>query len=151
MIFIDTNIFLYAAGKDHPLRAPCQIFLQHVITGKIAAVTSSEVVQELLYVLTRRGLRTEAMTLANQVLQLFPELLPVTREDMDATCEILQAMPAVSVRDAVHIGTMRNHGLERIISADHHFDSIPGIERVDPATWKPLIAADDSPLVDGSN
>lgn len=137
MIFIDTNIFLYAAGKDHPLRAPCQTFLQHVITGKIAAVTSSEVIQELLYVLTRRGLRTEAVTLANQVLQLFPELLPVTREDMDATCEILQAMPTVSVRDAVHIGTMRNHGLERIISADHHFDSIPGIERIDPATWKP--------------
>jgi hypothetical protein len=30
---------------------------------------------------------------------------------------------------------MRNHGLECIISADYHFDSIPGIERVDPATW----------------
>ena len=137
MIFIDTNIFLYAAGRDHPLRAPCQTFLQQVIAGELAAVTSSEVVQELLYVLTRRGLKTEAVTLANQVLQLFPGLLPVTREDLDATCEILQATPAVSVRDAVHLGTMRNHGLERIISADHHFDSIPGIERIDPAIWKP--------------
>jgi predicted nucleic acid-binding protein len=137
MIFIDTNVFLYAAGKDHPLRAPCQAFLRHVIAGRIAAVTSSEVVQEILYVLTRRGLKIEALALANQILHLFPGLLSVTREDMEAACCILQKMPSVSVRDAVHIGVMRNRGLDRIISADRHFDNIPGFTRIDPATWKP--------------
>ena len=36
-IFLDTNIFLYAAGADHPLREASQQFLQRVAEGDLQA------------------------------------------------------------------------------------------------------------------
>ncbi len=42
--FLDTNVFLYAAGADHPLRDPCQRILHRVAAGELAATTSSKVV-----------------------------------------------------------------------------------------------------------
>ena len=132
-VFLDTNLFLYAAGAQHPLRSPCQAVLKQLGRGALAGATSTEVVQELMYVLCRRGRQNDALRLARNVLALFPNLLPVTRADMALACNILEQAPGIPARDAVHAATMRNNGLEVIISADRHFDAIGGIRRIDPA------------------
>jgi predicted nucleic acid-binding protein len=132
-VFLDTNVFLYAAGGDHPLRAPCGELLTRVGSGDLDATTSTEVVQELLYVLTRRNLRSEAQSLASAVQDMFPDVLPVTHADMRLTCQLLADHPSLPVRDAVHCAVMITNGITRIISADTHFDSLPDIQRIDPA------------------
>ena len=33
-VFLDSNVFLYAAGAGHPLRAPCQALLARDIERK---------------------------------------------------------------------------------------------------------------------
>lgn len=38
----------------------------------------------------------------------------------------------LSARDAVHVATMRNDGIESMISADKDFDRVDGIRRLDP-------------------
>lgn len=35
--------------------------------------------------------------------------------------------------EALHSAVMQRHGITKIISADRHFDDIPGITRFDPA------------------
>ena len=132
-VFLDTNIFLYAAGSEHLLKVACGDILARVGDGDLDAVTSSEVVQELLYVLSRRNLRAEGLRLAAEVMDMFPELLPVTGADMQRTCRLLEDHPELPVRDAVHCSVMAGRGITRIISADTHFDSVPGIQRIDPA------------------
>jgi hypothetical protein len=131
MVFLDTNVFLYAAGRDHPLRAPAQRVLLLVEEDALAANTSVEVVQELIYVLWRRGARGEAVRLARHVLGLFPEILPFSSEDARIAVAILERHPDLSPRDAAHSATMRNHGLAEIVSADAHFDHVEGIRRID--------------------
>ena len=37
--------------------------------------------------------------------------------------------------DAIHIATMLNRGILHIVSADTHFDSVAGIQRIEPLTW----------------
>ena len=135
MIFIDTNVFLYAAGADNPLRKPCQQVLQDAVSGAVEGVTSTEVVQEILYVLIRRGLKEKALVLAGEILHLFPELLPVTRPDMQRTTELLREHPDIQVRDALHVATMLNNGIGRIVSADRDFEKISGVHWLNPATW----------------
>ena len=50
MIFVDSNVFIYAVGRPHPLRNEAQdFFLETSKTGKRLA-TSAEVLQELLHV-----------------------------------------------------------------------------------------------------
>jgi len=131
-VFLDTNIFLYAAGASHPLRGACTNVLRRVADGNLDATINSEVVQEILYVLTRRGRRDDALKLAGYLASLFPDLLAVTRDDVVEACELLYQYPRLSVRDAIHVGTMLCNGLETVVSVDSDFDQVSEIRRVDP-------------------
>lgn len=133
-VFLDTNIFLYAAGGPHPLRETCAKVLLRVADGSLDATINSEVVQEVLYVLIRHGRRLEGLTLARHLASLFPDLLPVTRKDMAEACDLLQHYPGLSVRDAVHAATMLHNGLGTVVSVDRDFDRIPQIRRLAPGT-----------------
>jgi hypothetical protein len=132
-VFVDTNIFLYAAGRAHPEREACAGVLRRVAAGTIDATVSSEVIQEILYVLARRDRRDDGVRLARHVAALFPDLLPVTGEDMRIACDLVERYPALAARDAVHAATMMRNGLRRVISVDEDFDQIEGVERVAPA------------------
>ena len=132
--FLDANVFLYAAGRDHPLRSPARTVLERIRTGVLKATTSTEVVQELVYVVGRAGRRGEAVRLGRSVLALFPDLLPVTAEVMPLALDLVERDPRTSPRDAVHVATMLDHGIRTIVSADQDFDRIEGIERIDLAT-----------------
>jgi hypothetical protein len=132
MNFIDTNIFLYAVGEEHPLRKPCQDILRMIGDGALTATSNCEVVQELLYVLSRRGKLQEGIHLARSILAIFPDLLPVSVKEISLACDLLSKNPGLSVRDAVHAATMMTCGIRTIISSDRHFDSLPEIHRIDP-------------------
>jgi uncharacterized protein len=132
LIFIDTNIFLYASGAAHPQRAKCVQVLRSLAEGKIDATINSEVIQEILYVLSRRGKLEDALTLASHISSLFPDLLPVTRNDILEACDLLRLYPHLPVRDAIHVATMIRNGITQIISVDKDFDRIDGIRRIEP-------------------
>lgn len=132
--FLDTNIFMYAAGQEHPLKAPCVGILRRVASEELEAVTSTEVLQEILYRYgavgeTQRGLRLARLA----VDQVGGAVLPVTLRDMQRAFELVERHGnAIAARDAVHAATMLNNGLTRLLSTDTHFDAIAGITRVDP-------------------
>jgi predicted nucleic acid-binding protein len=130
--FLDTNVFLYAAGGDHPLREPCRSILRRVAEGELDATTSSEVVQEVLYVVTRRGLRDQAISLARSILTVFPALLEVGAREMAAACDLMGSTPELAPRDAVHAATMLSHEIAVIVSADTHFDELAEVRRIAP-------------------
>lgn len=133
MIFLDTNVFLYAAGGPHRYRDPCQSVLLRLRENSLIATTNTEVIQELLYVLRRKNREKQALELARDVIALLPDLLPVTRVDAALACDLLEQHPDLPTRDAVHVATMRSNGLDTLISADQHFDAVTGVRRIDPA------------------
>jgi hypothetical protein len=129
-VFLDANIFLYATGADHPLREPARQIIRRVSEGELDAITSTEVVQEILFVLARRGRSSDGIQLARSTARMFPDLLSVTRADIVIACDLFEQYPEIRPRDAVHAATMLNNGLELIVSADGHFDQIQGIRRL---------------------
>ena len=130
MVFIDSNIPMYVAGRDHPLRAPAMRVLERVRAGELAACSSTEVLQEILYRYT--GLRR--VDLAREVYDLFvalcPVILPVTLADTDRARDLIGAGAGVSVRDAVHAAVMLNNDVSEIATFDTGFDAIDGIRRM---------------------
>ena len=134
-MFIDTNVFLYAAGRDHPLREHSLRILERIGSGDLRASTSTEVIQELLYVLTRRGNRGAGIALAREILDLMPDLLPVSKPDIALALLYMERYERLNVRDAVHLGTMLNNGIDSIITADRDFDEIEDVTRVDPGEY----------------
>ena len=63
-VFLDTNIFLYAAGGPHPEREACIALLRRVSDGSMDAIVHAEVVQEVMFVLVRRGRLRDGLRLA---------------------------------------------------------------------------------------
>jgi len=131
-VFLDTNVFLYAIGGPHPQRDACVKLLLRVGDGSLGATINTEVVQEILFVLTRRGRRRDGLKLARDLTSLFPDLLPVTREDMLSACDLLQRHPRLPVRDAVHAATMLRNNLRLIVSVDPDFDQVAELRRIAP-------------------
>jgi predicted nucleic acid-binding protein len=131
-IFLDSNVFLYAAGSEHPLRGPCRRAIEEVAAGELAAVTSSEVVQELLHVLSRRHLTGDAVRLARSAVEVVAGVLPVRREEVALACELIERYGAISVRDAIHVATMELNGISEILTSDRDFNAIEGVRRIDP-------------------
>jgi predicted nucleic acid-binding protein len=67
IIFIDSNIPMYVAGREHAHREPSRRFLEAVRRNEIEACTSTEVLQEILYRYTALG----RLDLAREVYDLF--------------------------------------------------------------------------------
>jgi predicted nucleic acid-binding protein len=130
MIFVDSNIPMYVAGRDHPLRDPSRRFLERARAGQIEICTSTEVLQEILY----RYAGLKRLDLAAAVYDLFvqmcPVVLPVTLADTDRAKALLTSVSGLSARDAVHAGVMMNHQLSEIATFDEGFDAVAGIARV---------------------
>ena len=132
--FLDTNVFLNAVGRAHPEQEVCARILERVAAGSLEAVVNTETVQEILYVLTRRGRRKDGLELAWQIEVILPDMLPVTREDMSGALDLLERHPRLSVRDAVRAATILRNGLHTVVSVDPDFDQVPGIRRVAPGS-----------------
>jgi hypothetical protein len=130
VIFIDSNVPMYVAGRDHPLREPARRFLGRVRAGELDACTSTEVLQEILYRyhgLKRPDLAAEVYDL---FVQLCPVVLPVTLADTDRAKALLSGKTPVGVRDALHAAVMLNNGVRDIATFDTGFDDIPDVVRV---------------------
>jgi hypothetical protein len=114
--FVDTNIPMYAEGK-------------------LIAVTDIEVLQEILHRYTALGQRQRAVEVARLFLQVVPEALPVTKDTFLLAMDLHLNYTGPQARDALHAAVMQQHGIDTMISADRHFDGLPGITRLDPLSW----------------
>lgn len=134
-VFLDANIPMYAVGSAHPYKSACAAIIIAVAGGRLDAVSSSEVVQEILHRFSATGQRTQGLAVAQDFLDLLPlGILPVGRIEITGSLAVARAHPLLSARDCVHVATMVAHGLTDIISADKDFDGVPGIVRHDPLT-----------------
>lgn len=139
--FLDTNIVMYAIGKEHLYKAPCRAILQQVERDAIDIVSSAEVLQEILHRYFSLH-RPEMAEIAYHSLEKACDIiLSVTKTDLDGAFNLLKTHPDIRSRDAVHAAVMLNNGLTHILSTDTHFDRIAGITRVEPAFHLSLLLA----------
>ena len=132
MKLIDANIFIYAAGKDHPYKLPCLRLLRLVEAGDVKANTDVEVLQEILHFYHARKRTNEGLTVLSLVATQFPDPLPVDLPVILMAGRTLRSIATIEARDAVHAAVATYGGLDGIISADRDFDRVPGIKRYDP-------------------
>ena len=130
MIFVDSNVPMYVAGREHPLRDPALRFLGRARSGEVEICTSTEVLQEILYRYTALGCIDLALSVYDLFVEVCPVVLPVTLADTDRARALLPESTGLSVRDALHAAVMLNSEVTEIASFDKGFDRIAGIRRV---------------------
>ena len=134
-VFIDTAVIMYAAGGEHPMRDPCGRIIAGIGDGDIDAVTSAEVIQEILhrFVSVRRSQIGE--TQAGEAMDFFAPVLPITHALMRRVPELMRRYPSLDARDLVHVATCIHEGISEIISPDRGFDQVAELRRIDPSEF----------------
>jgi predicted nucleic acid-binding protein len=130
MVFVDSNVPMYVAGREHPLRDPARRFLERARAGDLDICTSTEVLQEILYRYAALKRLDVAAAVYDLFVQLCPVVLPVTLADTDRAKSLLIDTRNVSARNAVHAAVMLNNDVPEVATFDEAFDRIPGITRV---------------------
>jgi predicted nucleic acid-binding protein len=134
--FLDVNIPMYAAGQDHPHKAASVWILSEIAEGRLKVVIDAEIIQEILYRYGAIGMPQVGAVMATNLLELVPDVLPITVSDVRLAVTLFAQYAArgVKARDVLHAAIMQNHQLTHIISTDRHFDQVEGLQRVDPGT-----------------
>jgi len=132
MKLVDANVFIYGAGRPHPLRDVCNDVLEAIGNGGIEATVDVEVFQEILHYYQKQRLMDYGAMVFRSTAGLFPDPLQVTMSTVEMALDILRSSPQVQARDAVHAAVVLENDLEGIITADRSFEGIPGVKRFDP-------------------
>ena len=134
--FLDVNIPMYAAGKDHPYKPAAVWVLGEIAEGRLDVVIDAEIIQEILYRFGAIRAPELGVQMARNLLELVPDVLPITVSEarLAVTLFAQYASRDVKARDVLHAAVMQNHQLTHIISTDKHFDHLAGLQRVDPGS-----------------
>jgi len=136
-IFIDTNIPIYAAGVEHPLKQPSEAILELVAVRRGAFTTDAEVLQELIHRYLALGRWPQGAILFDRFATLMRRnTAPILGADVERAAELAMQHSDLSARDLIHVAVMQRLGVERIITADTGFDRVPEVGRLDPARFE---------------
>lgn len=131
-VLLDTAVAVYAFGEDGARRSPCRALLVRAAAGDIRAYSSVEMIQEFVHHRLRRTGDRSIAAANGRDLASICTLLNFDREVLDLSLDLIERLPTVRGRDAVHAATALAYGIETIASPDRAFDGIPGLTRIDP-------------------
>lgn len=132
MLFVDTNIFMYAVGKDHPHKEPSLQFFRAVAEGDHEMAINAEVLQEILYRFWAIKKKNEGFELFDYAVKLADWIFPVDHEDAAKARELMGTLGNLPPRDALHAATMIRNKIATVVSYDQHLDLIRQIKRIEP-------------------
>ena len=124
MIFVDANVFMYAAGSPHPLKEPAREFFAESEQTGTRLCTSSEVIQEMAHVYWRSS-RYERFDAALEVIaQLNVEVWPLEFDDVTLARELHELHPQLSARDLCHLASCQRRGVREIKTFDRALEAV---------------------------
>ena len=126
MIFVDTNVFIYAVGRPHPLREEARSKLFSAVERGTSLCTSAEVLQELLHAYLAVGRQTTldaAFTLVDGCVE---EVWSVDREDVHLARALDGDHPGLTARDLIHLACCRRRGVTEAMTFDRALASVLG-------------------------
>lgn len=139
MIYLDSNVFLYAVALDpesSKLAASSRAMIIAMTKGELNAATSALTWDEIFWALKKRLGREVAAGECEKFLDLANlQILKVS----EATIRRAQEMArnyGVDPRDAIHAATCIENGITEIVSDDPDFDKVSSIKRIAPTSFK---------------
>ena len=130
MVFVDSNIPMYLVGAPHPHKADARRLVEGLISSGERLVTSAEVMQEIIHRYVAIQRRDAIQPAFEALLGVVDEVYPVERADVEGAKTMLDGIPSLSARDALHVALMKRRDVQRILSFDSGFDAVPGLERL---------------------
>ncbi len=124
MIFVDSNVFMYAVGRPHPLKTEGQAFFIEASQKGKRLVTSAEVLQELLHVYLPVG-RLDTLDAALELATSGTDrILPITAEVVLHARNLINTHPGLSARDLLHLSVCQINNIQELKTFDRNLQSV---------------------------
>ena len=122
MIFLDTNVIVYAVGAEHPLRARSWEFFREIRRVPTPLIISAEVLQELLHVYQKAN-RIPRWDRALSLLNSFNvEIEPLAPEDVVNARLLHDRFPDLEARDLCHLAVAQRVGAPDLKTFDRRLE-----------------------------
>jgi predicted nucleic acid-binding protein len=121
---------MYLIGNDEIHKARAQRLLDRAISQRERLVTDAEVFQEILHryaAIDRRAAIQPAFDLLHGIVD---EIFSIGISTCESAKGLVLGYQNLSARNALHVAVMQEHGVDRIMSFDGGFDSVPGVQRL---------------------
>lgn len=132
MLLVDSNVFMYAAGTEHPNKRPAVRFLEQVARGRVEAAVDAEVLQEILHRYRSIGRWEEGREVFDLARKVVPLVVAIGGATLDRCRDLMDAYPEVMARDALHAAVVLETGAAGLCSFDRDFDRMKEIRRIQP-------------------
>ena len=124
MIFVDTNVFMYAVGRPHPLKARARDFFDDSLLNLTPLCTSAEVLQELVHAYLPVGkydVFEDALDLLDKA---GVEVWPLEEADVVLASRLHSEHPTLAARDLCHLASCRRRGVRQIMTFDEALGAV---------------------------
>ncbi len=118
MTFVDTNVFMYAVGRPHPLQQPAREFFTKSIRRGSPLCTSAEVLQELVHVYLPAGRPQTLDVVLSLLADLGVEVWPLEEADVTLARRLHDRYPSLAARDLCHLASCRRRGARELMTFD---------------------------------
>lgn len=124
MIFVDTNVFVYAVGTPHPRQMEAWRLLVSARRAGRRLCTSAEVIQELAHVFLRVGRRLSFDSAVALIARFEVIVWPLEREDVLLARQLHEQHPDLSARDLCHLASCQRRGIVEMMTFDQSLASV---------------------------
>jgi predicted nucleic acid-binding protein len=118
MTFVDANVFMYAVGRPHPLRAEARGFFADALARQVPLATSAEVLQELMHAyipVGRQATLERAMALMDGHAVM---VWPLERDDVTLAAQLHTRFPNLGARGLCHLASCRRRNAAAVKTFD---------------------------------
>lgn len=129
MMYIDSNIFVYAAIDQGQLGRDCGAIVKLIEDRKFSCASSLLTIDEALWIIKKKAGKELAIKMAKATISLPMRWMDVSKTTVFEAIGICEKT-ALDPRDAIHAAAMKEGGLTTILSEDSDFDSVDGIQRI---------------------
>ena len=126
-MYIDANVFVYAALDRGEKGEIARKIIDNISDGKTTAAISALVCDEVAWIVQKLTDRSASFETLSLIIELPLTWLDITYNCMIHALEYYKK--GLDPRDALHLGIMKEYNINVIMSEDTDFDSVPGIDR----------------------
>ena len=120
---------MYLVGAAHPHKQDARQLLETAVAAGERLVTSAEVLQEILHRYVAIDRRDAIQPAFDALLEVVDEVISIELADVERARSLVLGVTNLSARDALHAAVMVREEIDRIMTFDAAFDTIPGISR----------------------
>ena len=130
MIYIDSNILIFARVDKGERGEACRQILERLENNQFVGITSFLTIDEVVWKVKKEINYQKAIEYGKSLVNSNIHFLPVNSKEILRGFELMEG--GLDPRDAIHASTCLNHGIFSIITEDEDFKKIKELETFTP-------------------